>query len=448
VAINPVAGGIAAVVFGALFTYLRRRNAPDRWTDSSGAHHYTQARRHIHSLTLGPTSPRDWRPCVLAFVPRDPVARRRMVTMASWLEGGSGFTTAVRILEGSGPIWRRRAAEVERDLTAEVRQIAPGTGARALALSDISVGVQALVQSHGIGSIKANMAIFGARDLRSADSQSSYGEMLHSCFRFGANVAVINVHEDAWERFESTPSDQRSIALWWSDDQVGQLITLLAWLAKRHPDWTDTPITAYVPVAHDSGETARVEQLLDDARIRAHVVEVNPSPAAFADALGQSTLALAPLRVRQSKAIGPFETPLGMLVESLPLAVLVLAADSPELDAEPDQGRLAELAKASDQAAKATRWVAELDREASRLLVAAEVLRLDIARADRSDDGTVDELRAELAAADEAAAAAYRRFIDAKTRSAAIQARIEQLDPSAAHTEADPRIWRSSSRRP
>ena len=103
-------------------------------------------------------------------------------------------------------------------------------------VADAEVGVQTLVQAHGIGRIRTNLTLFGVQDLReSAENGQLYGQMLQNCVRFGTNVAVPNVRADAWERFEQTRRDQRSIALWWSDHRVGQLITLLAWLCAAGP---------------------------------------------------------------------------------------------------------------------------------------------------------------------------------------------------------------------
>ncbi len=257
VAINPLAGTLAALVLLGLYSYLRQRDVPDRWVDSAGSHHYTRARRHLHSLAVEPMGVRDWRPCILAFVPRDPTNRLRMITVASWLEGDSGFLTAVRILEGSGPIGRRQAREIEEDLGAEVDAIAEGAFARVLLVADDEVGVQTLVQAHGIGDVRANLTVFGVRDLRGDEAdRQTYGSMLQNCVRFGTNVAVINVRDDAWERFTTTPREKRSIALWWSDDQVGQLITLLGWLCQRHRDWDGSSIVVYVPASDDLNETA------------------------------------------------------------------------------------------------------------------------------------------------------------------------------------------------
>lgn len=364
-----------------------------------------------------------------------------MMKVASWLEGGSGFLTAVRIMEGSGPVWRRQAREVEEDLAREVAQVVPGAFARVITVQNAASGVQALVQTHGIGDVRANLTVFGVRDLRgSEEDRVVYGSMLQHCRRFGANVAVVNVRDDAWDRFEQTPPGERSIALWWSDDQVGQLITLLGWLCQRSPDWSDATVVVHVPHSDDPGEVDRVAALLDAARIRADVRPVDPSPAAFTTALGAATLALAPLRVRRGTAIGPFETPLGMLVESLPLAVMIFASEEVDLDAQPDAD-LAEFAQATDQAEQAKRWAAELDAEAARLLVEAEALRLELG--EESVD-TGDEPQARLEEADAAAAAAYRKYVDARARCRVLEARAAELDPGAKIGELDPAIWRRS----
>ena len=328
VAINPLAGSVAALVLLALYTYLRNRDAPDRWVDSSGAYHYTQARGHLKALADEPTTSRDWRPCILAFVPRDPDNRRRMITVASWLEGDSGYLTAVRLLDGAGPRDRRQSGEIEQDLAGELAGVAPGAFARVLAVGDSDAAVQTLIQGHGIGRVRPNLTVFGVRDLRGSEiDRAAYGSMLQTCVRFGTNVAVVNVRSDAWARFQSTAPKERSIALWWADEQIGQLTTLLGWLCTRHRDWSRSRIVVYVPRESET-DPARVDELLTAARITATVVPVDPTPAAFTTAMSSATMALAPLRIHRGTALGPFGTPLGMLVESLPLAVMTLASEA------------------------------------------------------------------------------------------------------------------------
>ncbi|MFW2382252.1 MAG: amino acid permease, partial [Acidimicrobiales bacterium] len=443
VAINPVAGAFAAMIFVGLYGYLRRRDVPDRWIDSAGSYHYTRARQHLQAHAAEPVAARDWRPCALAFVPRDPATRRRMLTMASWLEGDSGFVTAVRLIEGRGPIRRREAAAIERDLSAEADEIAPGTFAKALVVADAEVGVQTLVQSHGIGKIRTNLTLFGVQDLReSADEGRLYGQMLQNCVRFGTNVAVLNVRPDAWDRFEQTPRNQRSIALWWSDDQVGQLITLLAWLCARDRSWSEASIVAYVPGDESDADLEGIRLLLKKGRINAEVKRADPTPASLTTALGAATLALAPLRVRRGHAIGPHETPLGMLVESLPLAIMVLATEEVSLDADPAKSTLAEIARLSDLLAKHERTAAALDTEAGRLLVDAEAARLTAEAAPQDAN-----LAHRAKVANERSVAAFRKYVKARTECRNLADELAALHPSSAASELDPEIWRSSSAR-
>lgn len=444
VAINPLAGALAATVFVALYNYLSQRDMPDRWVDSSGSHHYTQARAHLRSLADEPVGTRDWRPCILAFVPRDPVIRGRMIRMSSWIEGDSGYLTAVRMVEGSGPVLRRQAAAIEEDLAAEVDALVPGASARVLLVGDADSGVQSLIQSHGLGPIRPNTTVFGVRGLRGTDdNQRTYSQMLRNCVRFGTNVAVISVRDDAWERFESTPKNERSIALWWSDDQAGQLITLLGWLCQRHSDWEESSIVVHV--TREEGELERIRGVLDDARIEASVHEVEPTPAALVDALGSATLAFAPLRVRRGVALGPFETPLGMLVESLPLAVMTLVSESVDLDAEADDEDLVELEKLTEQTEAARRRADELDAEAASLLVHAEALRIELADLKAgSENGDHSELEAELNETQNGASDAYRTYIDARARCVALESKLADLGPGADAADVDPDVWRSS----
>jgi len=443
VAINPLAGVAAAGVLVALFVFLRNRDSADRWVDSAGSHHYTRARRHLHSLSLEPHGDRDWRPYALAFAPRDPVRRHHLLNVASWLEGGAGFLTAVRLVKGTGPVWRERADEIEADLGAETAKVAPGSYARVLAVADPAAAIPVLVQSQGVGSLKPNLTIFGIHDLSEPTEDSEhYGEMLRSCVRHGTNVAIVNTRDDAWERFAATPGDQRTLAVWWADDQVGQLLTLLAWLTQRHEAWRHSTITVYVP-ADDTGDPehdpVHVASILEGARIDASVVAVDSTPAGFIDAMSGATFALAPLRVRRKVATGPFETSMRMIVESLPLSVLTLASETLDIDAQPDESQLAAFARARDEADAGESWVEELDAAAAMLLVEAEASR--IARDGATTDAERAQLALRVADAEEAASVAYRKFIDARVRQFARRERASRLDPHRVGHELDPDIW-------
>ena len=154
---------------------------------------------------------------------------------------------------------------------------------------------------------------------------------------------------------------------------------------------------------------------------------------------------LAPLRIRRGVATGPFETPLGMLIESLPLAVMLLATQQVELDAEADDQDLADYTRMLEQVEAAKQRAADLDAAAARLLVAAEALRLESATLGDEDPVRQAALQERLAATSSEATIAYRTYLDAKARCTALEAELAAMSSHGAAVDFDPVIWQQST---
>jgi amino acid transporter len=445
IAIDPLAGAVAALVLWGIHSYLRRRDVPERWSDSVRAHHYSEARRHLLALRHERDSERDWRPCMLVFAPADPGVRQRILLVASWLGGEAGFTTAVRVIEGAGPIDRRRARDIAAGLATEIASAGLPVFGRAVLAADLRAGVQAIVQSHGLGDVRANTVVFGRHDLRPSNDEDRhrFGEILQECARFSTNVVIIHCTDADWERLEQTPLEHRRIAIWWSDDRAGQLMTLMAWLCTRSTGWERAVLQVVVPEVSDaSSGTSDVRTVLRDARIDANVTAAEGSAEAVRASMETATMAFVPLRVRRNEPLGPFDTPIEGLAAGCPIVVFVLATDELDIDAEPDDSQLARHAQAADEAAEAWRRAEELDDDASRLLVHAELLRLDLGSADPVAD---PEHRRELAdavhRAELEAAKAFRQYTDWRSRAEERQAKADALDPSIDPELIDPTAW-------
>jgi amino acid transporter len=444
IAINPVAGAVAAIVLWAIHSYLRAQEVPERWSDSVHAHHYAQARRHIVALSTETGGELDWRPCILVFVPHDHEARGRVLMIATWLEGEAGFTTAVRVIEGSGPVRRREAADICSSLERELATSRINAFARTLLASDLRSGIQSMVQSHGLGSVRANTVVFGWKDLSRVDDSDHrrFGEILQECARFDANVLIVRMDDPSWSRLQQTPPTERTIGVWWSDDRSGQLMTLMAWLCTRSPEWGGARIEVFVPGPETVPSRADdVRAVLDHARIETRVVPVTTPESPVGAHLADVTLALLPLRIRRNEPLGPNETPIGRLGSSLPVTVLVLANEDLDLDAEPDETRVARHAEARDAAAEARSGADELDALAARLLVEAEILRQERDRLGDGDSERHQELSDEMNRKEIEAAKAYRRYVDARSRADRHQRRADELDPTNEPLTMDPAAW-------
>ena len=97
--------------------------SPARWADGQRSYHLQIVREHLLQANSRAEHPRDWRPQILAFS-GDDIRRDRLLTFASWIEGHSGLTTVVRIIEGKGRRIRRKRDEAEEEMAESLKEAA------------------------------------------------------------------------------------------------------------------------------------------------------------------------------------------------------------------------------------------------------------------------------------------------------------------------------------
>jgi hypothetical protein len=106
------------------FNILNALPVPPAGPDSRRSYHIQRTREHLLAAANEPEHPRNWRPQILAF--SDNTERRgQLLKFASWIEGGSGLTTAVRILEGEGLKMLKLKEEAETELKQDIQRAAP-----------------------------------------------------------------------------------------------------------------------------------------------------------------------------------------------------------------------------------------------------------------------------------------------------------------------------------
>ena len=360
----------------------------------------------------------------------------RLTTLASWLEGGAGFTTIARIVPGRGPMVRKQAAridlELQRELTKRNESIVYG---RVVVGETLEAGVAALLQAHGVGALRANLALFSWYDPSDPErpNAATAATMVQTGIRFGCNVGIVNAPDEGWNRVPTRPSSESRISVWWSDDRTGQLLTMLAWMCTRTPVWSRAAIDVWVATGDSApDDSRRVAEILHEARIPAEVAGVADA-VAFTDTVRESTLVLAPVKVRHGEALGPGDVAIDDLVEDLGVVVFAHAASQVELDVQPDDANAAGLATATDRATELTVRADELSQRAGTLMVTAEMLRMEHAGEDPEHPA--------IAEADAAASRANRTYIDALARADEAWRIVAELDPAMTTEEIDPELW-------
>jgi amino acid transporter len=362
-AVDLLAGVAAIAVMAAIYLYLQRTLRLSRWADGRRSWHLQRIRAHLLEVAHEPDHPRDWRPNILLF--SDSSHRRRpLLQLAASLEGGSGFVTAVQLLEGDGLKMVEKRDAAEELLRTDIQQADVEAFALAVAVPDLDRGLHTLVQSFGLGPLRTNLLLLNwlehrwGRDDRQAEQR--FGRHLRTAYRLGCNLLVLDGEDDEWARLEQTRPGQRRIDVWWWGDATSHLMLLLAHLMTRTPNWQGARIRVLQPCGDEVIDPQAMRAELEEMRIDAEACQVTVTNGqGIVDHSRDAALVFMPLTLRRNQPLDPFGGALNEVLEPLPPVVMTLAAQDIVLDAEPEQGALSERAELLD-AVRDTRRLVEL----------------------------------------------------------------------------------------
>ena len=395
-AIDFKTGLIAGSVLFGIFQYIKRTAGPARWADSQRSHALQRVRDHLLSIGLQPEHPRDWRPQILAFS-ADPDHRTRLLTFASWIEGRSGLTTVVHIVEGEGASVRCKrqvaAQELKEDLIEKDLPVFP----LVVAARDMQTGTEIVVQSAGIGPLRANTVLLNWLGETPADGVGfrllRLGAKLRAAYRLGQNIIVFECTDPEWKLLQEVPSEKRRIDVWWFNDATSRLMLLLAYLMTRSRDWESAHIRV---LTHCPGGTdacaVGLAQTLDEVRIEADAETVSDTRVStLTEHSADAAIVFIPFRFHHNQIRTPFDGAVDEILADLPATAVVLAAEDIDLEAEPEEGPPAELAAAQDAYMDAKRIFKKRKKEAAAVAVVAdqEQRALDDATASGADPETL-----------------------------------------------------------
>jgi amino acid transporter len=445
IAINPTAAVISVVLLFAVHQYVAASVGVERWADSGNAQRFQRLRGDLLSILAQPKHPRYWRPVLLAFSD-DRERRGRLLRLATWLEGGSGITTIVRLIEGEGAQARKQRAEVERELLAEIDELKVPAFPRAILTPYAEGAVPVLLQSYGLGPLRANTALLNWPNAENAEDPvqlAAYGRRLRLGLRYDCNLVAFNGGAQQFEKLDATAARDRVIDVWYRDNATGRLMLLLAYLMTRVKDWQDARIRVFaLPNGENDPAACReeLERMLDDARIAAQPTIVEDlSPGTVSEHSGDASFVFFPLRLDGNKPCSVSGAPLGEYLSSLGLVALTLARQDIALDAEPEAGEYAEVAQAVDSAQQAEKTAAKIEKDATKAEKEAQKLRLRVEEV--RAEGDVERLPGLETASSTAAREAERsrrRAAKARVIAEGAAREAEELTGPGGPTEAPP----------
>ncbi|MEP7206952.1 MAG: amino acid permease [Casimicrobiaceae bacterium] len=341
-AIDMIAGVAATLVVFGIYLYLRSQ--PATWADGRRAYHMMVAREQLLRADAQPEHPLAWRPQVLLFSDSD-ARRARLLQFACWIEAGGGLVTVVRMIANTTRLVIDQRQREHDALAAEIK--AQGSSAFPLVVvgSDLPGMIASIIQSAGIGPFRANTVVVNWPEAKGDFYQSlglrEFGRNVSLPFHLGCNLLLLDADAAEWESLESVPPERRTIDVWWQDAPTGQLMLLLAYLVTKSDAWHGARIRLLGP--HEILDAAGVHgkvlrERLEEIRIDADVV-VTPDhdQQTVVEASGGSALVFLPFRIHAGNFYSPFGWEIGPAMPRLPIAVLCLAAQDVDLEADPDE---------------------------------------------------------------------------------------------------------------
>ena len=422
--IDVTAAAVSTALLFAIYQYLKRTSGPARWADSQRAYHLQQVREHLLAAGAVPEHPRSWRPHVLLFSD-DSHRRKKLLDFASWVQGQSGFTTAVRILEGQGIKALKERQVAEAELRKDIQEHGISAFPLVVVAPDISMGVYSLIQSFGVGPLKANTILLNWMEQTPSEDldgrENRFGRNLRIAYSLGRNIVILDAKQNTWETLREVPPESRRINVWWWGDATSQLMLLFAYLMTRSKEWEGAKIRLLAAgMTPESDETVQdIRNMLADVRIDAEPeVVIQPSAATVTSYSADASLVFLSFRFKGSQITDPFDGSFADLLPSLPAVVLVLAGEDIDLDAEPEQGKASEMAAAVDAATDSRKKALDKEKAAEKAADDADkkLRKVEAAVNSEKDLKHLKGLKAEADAAEKQAQQAARKAAKAAAK--------------------------------
>lgn len=257
---------LAIALMAGLYRIIARRRIYTAWGSVRSGTAFERARRELLRLERGSYHPKNWRPRILAFT--GGMARPRQAVFGHWLCSGRGLLSLGQVISGEveGLVERRRAQEevLRKFILDQGLQAFPAV----VVSRDRASGIEALVQCHGIGTLRPNTVLAGW----STDPNGAAGfiESLRTVARMGQSLILL--HDPGGQEVNPWRAPRGRIDVWWRGKQNGPLMLLLAHLLVQNAAWSGRPIRLLRVVPSEEAvedSKAHLTELLRQARIRA-----------------------------------------------------------------------------------------------------------------------------------------------------------------------------------
>jgi hypothetical protein len=267
----------------------------------------------------------------------------------------------------------------------------------------LQIGIESVVQSYGIGALKANTILLNWLGRWPNRFMGIYDQAftrnLRTVHMYECNLVVLDVKPDKWDAIYRADKKDLVIDVWWSGDATSHLMLIMAYLMTRSALWDDARIRLLAIGDSQSGDQATddLRKLLEEVRIEADPEIIETADAnSIVESSADSSLVFLPFRLEKNKIVDAFGNPIEDDLFLLPVVAMVMAAEDVELTAEPEEGEAAEKAHILDMLEAAQKREKETVKEAVAAIEAAkkakEKAQTLLAAFDGTDTETLKEV--------------------------------------------------------
>jgi amino acid transporter len=396
-AIDWRSGAVAISLLFAIYQYIKRTKKIVRWADSSRSYHLQQIRTHLLEAHAEPPHDTDWRPRLLILDPGND-KREALFSFASWMEGDAGLAVALNIYEGEGLAAIKKRSETQKELVGFILEHEWPIFPLTVAAPDFSAALNVLSQSVGFGPLTPNTVVLNwfekAGDPIPCVNRYQYMQHLQSMYRLGLNVLTVRIHPDAWTALQELAPEHRRIDVWWHNDASSRLLLLFAYLMTRKKPWNQAALRVLIPSsgADSEQDMQTAKTMLDEIRIDAEPVIVDAYDVeSVRTHSADASLVFLPFTFKADPVTQLFGTD-----RNLPAAIMAMAAEDIDLDAEPEEGSVALLAEAADILEAAKARMEKTAKRAASARATVENLNQKLAGIEHASDAETLEQRKEL----------------------------------------------------
>lgn len=447
-ALDLVYGLVAFALMFAIYVYLRQSDKPSRWADSSRSHAYRRMRSYLLRMNDIAEHPNDWYPHILAFTSHRE-NREKLLRFGDWISGKNGLMTGVKVVSGTGMLCRKRKAEALAELQEDISAAGLPCFADAVCSDDFSKSMSVLLQSHGIGPLKANTVLANWHhkpdDMVAGLEQLRYGHNLRSAFIQGYNLVVFHCKTSRWNTLVEPETVREKIDIWWeTDDNSSRLMLLFAYLTTRAADWSGAEIRVITCDSKDFLEAREhLAEILDEVRIPAEPIVVeNMAPETILEYSKEANLVFLPFKIKHSLLTDSAGFSLERVLPQLPATALVMAAEEIDLDALPEEGKAGMLAEAMDELLELEKKLQRLQKDETKSSDHIEKIQSEIeekrnqAEADTAQADVMRPLEKELRIAEINGERIFRKIAKTRALHEEALARVKELGGKVTTEEA------------